>query len=74
MLTGILENLLVMVLTIVVMIAGAWLFLLFLQFIIKLKTGRREEDGLFDLWQSVITKPENAQNNGDSDIPPVSNP
>ncbi len=72
MLGGIIENLLVMFATIIVMVVGGWLFLLFLQLLLRLKAGRREEEGLADLWQTIVIKPDNAENSDDPGIPPVS--
>jgi ammonia channel protein AmtB len=62
MLGEIIENVVIVVLTIICMIAGAWIFLLFLQLLLKIKTGRREEEGLMDLWQTVITPTEDVKN------------
>ena len=62
------ENLLVMILTVVVLIAGVWVFLLILQMLLKFKTGHREDEGLTDLWQTVITKPEQNENDADSGV------
>lgn len=46
-----LENILVMVLTIVVFAGGIYLLLLLLQAWLRFKTGSRETEGLTDLWQ-----------------------
>ena len=51
---GILENLLVMVLTIVVLAGGFYLLLLVLNVWLKMKTGSREEEGLSDLWVAAV--------------------
>ncbi|MDA8141513.1 MAG: hypothetical protein M0036_22955 [Desulfobacteraceae bacterium] len=55
--SDILENLGIMVLTIVALIGGGWLVLWLLQLGLKLKSGTREEEGLVDLWQQVMVKP-----------------
>ena len=39
-----------MVLTVVVLVAGGYLMLVILGWLIKLKHGGREEQGLTDLW------------------------
>lgn len=67
MLNEIIENVVIVILTIICMIAGAWLFLLFLQLLLKMKTGRREEDGLMDLWQTVITPTEEGKDKENTD-------
>lgn len=46
----ILENILVMILTIVVPLAGGFLVLLVLGWWLKIKSGGREQQGLTDLW------------------------
>lgn len=58
------ENILLMILTIVIPVAGAYLVLLLLGWGLKLKSGRREQQGLTDLWIANQTgalrnKPEN---------------
>ena len=48
---NILENVLVMVLTIVVFSGGIYLLLLILHAWLRFKSGRRETEGLTNLWQ-----------------------
>jgi hypothetical protein len=59
--TALFENMLIMVLTIVVLIGGGYLFLVILDWGLKIKSGSREQDGLTGLWvssQSGKPKPE----------------
>jgi len=51
---SILENLLVMVLTIVVFAVGIYLLLLIVHVWMRLKSGRRETEGLTHLWQDSL--------------------
>jgi hypothetical protein len=51
---NILENILVMVLTIVVFAGGIYLFLLILHAGLRLKSGSRETEGLTNLWQDSL--------------------
>lgn len=44
------ENILIMILTIVVLLAGAYLVLAVLGWGLKIKSGSREQEGLTDLW------------------------
>ena len=58
------ENILIMILTIVVLVAGAYVVLLLLGWGLKLKSGSREQQGLTDLWianqtEALRNKPEN---------------
>lgn len=46
----IVENLVVMVLTILVLIVGGYVALVLLNWGLKLKSGTREDDGLVQLW------------------------
>lgn len=60
----ILENILIMILTIVILVVGAYLVLLLLGWGLKLKSGNREQQGLTDLWianqnEALRNKPEN---------------
>lgn len=66
MLSGFVENVAIVILTIVCLIASGWIFLLFLQVLLKIKTGRREEEGLMELWQTVITQTDDGQNQDDT--------
>lgn len=55
-LINILENIGIMVLTIVLLLGGGWLLLLILHWGLKIKTGSREQDGLVDLWESAMAR------------------
>lgn len=55
-LINILENIGIMVLTIVLLLGGGWLLLLILHWGLKIKTGSREQDGLMDLWESAMAR------------------
>jgi hypothetical protein len=46
----ILENIVIMVLTIVVLMGGAYLVLVILDWGLKIKSGSREKEGLTSLW------------------------
>ena len=50
------ENILIMILTIVVLLGGGYLLLAVLELGLKIKTGRREQEGLTDLWIASQTK------------------
>ena len=63
----ILENILIMVFTIVVLVAGGYLMLLLLGWLIKLKHGGREERGLTDLW--IANHPDTRKNTSDTPDP-----
>ncbi len=52
--TSIIENMMVMVLTLVVLAAGFYLLLLVLNLWLKIKTGTREKEGLANLWASTM--------------------
>ena len=52
--TSILENMMVMVLTLVVLAGGFYLLLLVLNVWLKIKTGTREKEGLANLWDSTM--------------------
>ncbi len=52
--TSILENMMVMVLTLVVLAGGFYLLLLVLNVWLKIKTGTREKEGLTNLWASTM--------------------
>jgi hypothetical protein len=58
---GILENILIMVLTVVCLLGGGYLALVLLGWVMKLKSGHREQEGLTDLWISLKHQ-QNAQN------------
>jgi len=53
---NVLENLSIMVLSVVALIACGWLLLLMLEVLIRLKAGTRERDGLTRLWETALTK------------------
>ena len=48
--SAILENILIMILTIVVLLGGGYLILAILGWGLRVKSGRREQEGLTDLW------------------------
>lgn len=52
--TSILENMMVMVLTVAGLAAGFYLLLLVLNLWLKIKTGTREKEGLANLWASTM--------------------
>ncbi len=58
---AIFENILIMILAVVVLLGGAYLVLVVLGWLMKLKSGRREQDGLADLL-STINSQQNVQN------------
>lgn len=51
-----LENILIMILTIAVFLGGGYLVLAVLGWGLKIKSGRREEEGLTRIWASSQTK------------------
>jgi hypothetical protein len=53
----ILENILIMILTIVVLVVGGYLALAFLGWWLKIRSGGREAQGLTDLWMANQPKP-----------------
>ena len=60
MLHPILENILIMILTIVVLVGGVYLALTLLGWGLKIKSGSREQEGLTDLW--IANQPHASQN------------
>jgi threonine/homoserine/homoserine lactone efflux protein len=52
--TSILENIMVMALTLVVLAGGFYLLLLVLNLWLRIKTGTREKEGLANLWASTM--------------------
>ena len=46
------ENILIMILTIIVLLGCGYVLLVVLGWGLKIKSGRREEDGLTQLWSS----------------------
>ena len=66
-----LENLLIMVLTIVVLLGGAYVLLLVLGWWLRVKSGGREQQGLTDLWiASQTDKTQNSTQDQTSDKGP----
>lgn len=51
-----LENILIMILTIVVLLGGGYLVLVILGWGLKIKSGSREQEGLTQLWASSQAK------------------
>jgi hypothetical protein len=49
----IIENIIIMILTIVVLVGGGYLVLVLLNWGLKLKGGTREEEGLVELWAAA---------------------
>ncbi len=66
---SIIENLLVMVLTIAVLLGSLYMLLLVLQWWLKLKTRGREEEGLSNLWQSTHLKQPGPDEDDGADSP-----
>jgi Na+/H+ antiporter NhaC len=58
---GILENILIMILTVLVLLGGGYLVLVILGWGMKLKSGHREQEGLTDLL-STLQHRQNVQN------------
>jgi hypothetical protein len=55
---AVLENILIMILTIAVLLGGGYLLLVILGWGLKIKSGRREQEGLTQLWaSSQVVKP-----------------
>ncbi len=50
MMQAVIENILIMLITIVVLLAGGYLLLMVIQLGMKLKSGGREQQRLTDLW------------------------
>jgi len=61
------ENILIMVLTIVILVAVGYLMLVLLGWLIKLKHGGREEQGLTDLW--IANHPDAQKDKSDTQAP-----
>ncbi len=55
------ENFLIMILTVVVMLGGAYLILVALGWAMKLKSGHREQEGLINLLRTINNQ-QNVQN------------
>ena len=58
---GILENILIMILTVLVLLGGGYLVLVVLGWAMKLKSGHSEQEGLTDLL-STLQHRQNVQN------------
>jgi hypothetical protein len=59
MMPAIVENILIMILTIAVLLGGGYLLLVIVGWGLKIKSGGREQEGLTDLWiASQTAKPE----------------
>jgi hypothetical protein len=54
--TAFFENILIMILTVALLIGGAYLALVLLNFALKFKGGLREDERLVDLWAEVHKK------------------
>ena len=53
---AVIENILVMILTVVVLLGGGYLLLLILHWGLRVKSGRKEQEGLTDLWIAAQTQ------------------
>jgi hypothetical protein len=53
---AVLENILIMILTIAVLLGGGYLVLAILGWGLKIKSGRREEEGLTRIWAASQAK------------------
>ncbi len=51
--TDILENVLIMILSVVFLVGGGFLALVVIGWFLKLKSGRREQDGLTSLYTEI---------------------
>lgn len=58
---GILENIIIMILTVIILLGAGYLVLVILGWGMKLKSGHREQDGLTDLLGSLKHQ-QNVQN------------
>ena len=65
-----LENILVMVLTIVVFAGGIYLLLLLLHAWLRFKSGRRESEGLTNMWQESQVQSHSQKKEDDPARPP----
>lgn len=65
-----LENILVMVLTIVVFAGGIYLLLLLLHAWLRFKSGRRESEGLTNMWQESQVQSHSQKKEDDPAQPP----
>jgi hypothetical protein len=50
---SIFENIMIMILTILILVGGAYLVLLMLEWGLKIKSGNREQEGLTSMWAST---------------------
>lgn len=64
---AIVENILIMIATVVVLVVGGYLLLAILGWGLKIKSGGREQSGLTDLWiASQADKPDKELDDGKS--------
>ncbi len=59
---AIVENIAIVLLTIIALLACGYLALVLLNWGLKLKSGGREEDGLLGLWTEALKKSKFAEN------------
>jgi hypothetical protein len=72
---AIIENVMIMLLTIVVLLAGGYLLLLLIGLGLKLKSGDREKQGLTDLWiANQASALSNAPDDSDDEKDPAPEP
>lgn len=64
------ENIMIMMLTIVILVVGAYLVLLVLDWGLKMKSGNREQEGLTSMWASTYKSSSSDKNlpNGNPSI------
>jgi hypothetical protein len=69
---AIIENILIMLITIVVLLAGGYLLLKVIELGLKLKSGGREQQRLTDLWMAnqAPTLPKTPEDPGSDEDPP----
>lgn len=60
-----LENILIMVLSVVFMLVALYLFLMLVQWAINLRFGQREQEGLSTLWQDSMENLKSANKSTD---------
>jgi hypothetical protein len=64
---AVLENILIMIITVLALIGGGYLLLVIIEWGLKAKSGSREREGLSDLWiASQADKPEKEATDGKS--------
>jgi hypothetical protein len=59
---SIFENIMIMILTILILVGGAYLVLLMLEWGLKIKSGNREQEGLTSMWASTYKQSTSGQN------------